>query len=89
MIWAFRSNYGLCGTDRKCPTTGTSQTSRATWLTSNKSQYSLTSSEKAYANAQILPTPSLREFSFQELKTATRNINAHTLLAEGGFWQGL
>jgi len=32
-----------------------------------------------------LPTPNLREFSFQELKTATRNFRPDTLLGEGGF----
>lgn len=69
---------------------GTSQTSQTTSFASSgyvssKSQYSVTSSETAYPNGQILPAPNLREFSFQELKTATRNFKADTLLGEGGF----
>lgn len=83
-------NYEFYGIDWKCPETGTSQTSQTTSLTSSgyvssKSQYSVTSSEAAYPNGQILPAPNLREFSFQELKTATRNFKADTLLGEGGF----
>ncbi|KAI4327834.1 hypothetical protein L6164_020251 [Bauhinia variegata] len=36
-------------------------------------------------NGQILETPNLKVFSFGDLKTATRNFRADTLLGEGGF----
>jgi len=53
---------------------------------SSKSQFSIASStDEAYPNGQILPTPNLREFSFQELKNATKNFKPDTLLGEGGF----
>ncbi|XP_010690221.2 probable serine/threonine-protein kinase PIX13 [Beta vulgaris subsp. vulgaris] len=52
---------------------------------SSKSQFSVSSSDDVYPNGHILPTPNLREFSFQEMKTATRNFKGDTLLGEGGF----
>lgn len=88
--------WGAPAEDDQAPTStgnlspGTSQTSQPTSLASSgyvssKSPFSGTSSEKGYPNGKILPTPNLREFSFQELKTATRNFKADTLLGEGGF----
>lgn len=50
---------------------------------SSKSQFSISSGDEVYPNGQILPAPNLREFSFQELKTATKNFK--DLLGEGGF----
>ena len=41
--------------------------------------------EKLYTNGQFLETPTLREFSFADLETATNNLNLDTLLGEGGF----
>lgn len=52
---------------------------------SGTSQFSVSSGDDVFPNGQILPTPNLREFSFQELKAATRNFRADTLLGEGGF----
>ncbi|XP_057496365.1 probable serine/threonine-protein kinase PIX13 [Actinidia eriantha] len=43
------------------------------------------SEESSYPRGQILPTPNLRIFSFSELKVATRNFRADTVLGEGGF----
>ena len=43
------------------------------------------SEELSYPRGQILPTPNLRIFSFLELKVATRNFRADTVLGEGGF----
>ena len=43
------------------------------------------SEESSYPRGQILPTPNLRIFSFLELKVATRNFRADTVLGEGGF----
>lgn len=36
-------------------------------------------------NGEILPTPDLREYSFAELKNATKNFKSDFVLGEGGF----
>ncbi|GAB2223952.1 hypothetical protein Droror1_Dr00004697 [Drosera rotundifolia] len=41
--------------------------------------------EERDGNGEILETPSLRIFSFSELKSATRNFRLENLLGEGGF----
>ncbi|KAH9608100.1 hypothetical protein KSS87_014646 [Heliosperma pusillum] len=69
---------------------GISQSSRATSVTStsnasSKSQFSASSGDDVSPKGEILPTPDLKEFTFQELKTATRNFKGDTLLGEGGF----
>lgn len=38
-----------------------------------------------YPNGQILDQPNLKEFSFTELKIATKNFRPETLLGQGGF----
>lgn len=45
----------------------------------------MSSGDENYPNGQILPTPNLRIFSFAELKAATKNFRADTVLGEGGF----
>ena len=45
----------------------------------------MASYDENYPNGQILPTPNLRIFSFADLKTATKNFRADTVLGEGGF----
>ncbi|XP_050231964.1 probable serine/threonine-protein kinase PIX13 [Mercurialis annua] len=52
---------------------------------SGESRFSGGSSNGAFPDGQILPTPSLKIFSFAELKAATRNFRADTVLGEGGF----
>ncbi|GLT72902.1 hypothetical protein SLA2020_447970 [Shorea laevis] len=41
--------------------------------------------EELYPNGQILETPNLKEFTFADLKTASRNFKTDSLLGEGGF----
>lgn len=41
--------------------------------------------EEAHLDGQMLPTPNLREFTFQELKAATRSFKSDALIGEGGF----
>ncbi|GAB2279752.1 Probable serine/threonine-protein kinase pix13 [Dionaea muscipula] len=41
--------------------------------------------EEKEANGEIFETPSLRIFSFSELRSATKNFRPETLLGEGGF----
>ncbi|KAE8010733.1 hypothetical protein FH972_007074 [Carpinus fangiana] len=41
--------------------------------------------EELYPNGKILETPNLKEFTFADLKTATRNFKTDSLLGEGGF----
>ncbi|KAK9677438.1 hypothetical protein RND81_11G143000 [Saponaria officinalis] len=73
--------------------TGISQSSRGTSITSitsssntsSKSQFSVSSGDDVSPKGEILPTPNLKEYTFQELKTATRNFKPDTLLGEGGF----
>uniref|UniRef100_A0A5B7AMX7 non-specific serine/threonine protein kinase n=1 Tax=Davidia involucrata TaxID=16924 RepID=A0A5B7AMX7_DAVIN len=53
---------------------------------SGNSRFSAASGgDEAYPNGQILPTPNLRIFTFSELRVATRNFRADTVLGEGGF----
>ncbi|GMH02903.1 hypothetical protein Nepgr_004742 [Nepenthes gracilis] len=52
---------------------------------SGASRFSAESGDAAYPNGQILPTPNLRQFAFQELKTMTKNFRGDMLLGEGGF----
>ncbi|XP_048317689.2 probable serine/threonine-protein kinase PIX13 [Ziziphus jujuba] len=52
---------------------------------SRNSRFSVSSGDENYPNGQILPTPNLRVFSFAELKAATKNFRADTVLGEGGF----
>uniref|UniRef100_A0A803QWZ9 non-specific serine/threonine protein kinase n=2 Tax=Cannabis sativa TaxID=3483 RepID=A0A803QWZ9_CANSA len=71
-------------------TTGLSQTTSNTTSSggstiSRNSRFSVVSYDENYPNGQILPSPNLRTFSFAELKTATKNFRADTVLGEGGF----
>ncbi|KAJ9189430.1 hypothetical protein P3X46_000726 [Hevea brasiliensis] len=52
---------------------------------SGNSKFSGRSSDVAFPNGQILPTPNLRIFSFAELRAATKNFRPDTVLGEGGF----
>lgn len=53
---------------------------------SGNSQFSASSGgEESYRQNQIIPSSSLRVFTFSELKVATRNFKADTILGEGGF----
>lgn len=45
----------------------------------------MSSGSEPYPNGQILPTANLRIFTFAELKAATKNFRADTVLGEGGF----
>ncbi|GMY11096.1 probable serine/threonine-protein kinase PIX13 [Fagus crenata] len=58
---------------------GSSATSSSTF----KSQFS--DLDEIYPDGQILETPNLKEFSFTDLKTATKNFKTDSLLGEGGF----
>lgn len=79
-------------------TTGTSQTSSSSYATSattssgsgnssttTNSKFSVSSGSEPYPNGLILPTANLRIFTFAELKAATKNFRADTVLGEGGF----
>lgn len=65
-------------------TTSNTGTSRGSNLSAN-SHFSAASGDQGYPHGQILPTPKLRIFGFAELKSATRNFRADTVLGEGGF----
>ncbi|XP_059654149.1 probable serine/threonine-protein kinase PIX13 [Cornus florida] len=53
---------------------------------STASEFSAASgNDETFPGGQILPTPNLRIFTFAELKIATRNFRADTVLGEGGF----
>ncbi|XP_041022383.1 probable serine/threonine-protein kinase PIX13 [Juglans microcarpa x Juglans regia] len=73
------------------PTPGTSSSknieSSATSSSTGKSQFSGVSgsADESYPNGKILETPNLKEFSFLDLKTATKNFKTDSLLGEGGF----
>ncbi|XP_025013573.2 probable serine/threonine-protein kinase PIX13 [Ricinus communis] len=60
----------------------------ATSSSAGKSQFSAAVSEMnddANPNGQILEVPNMKEFTFADLKSATKNFRADTLLGEGGF----
>jgi len=64
--------------------------SSATSSSTGKSQFSEAASgsvDEVYPDGKILETPNLKEFSFVDLKTATRNFKTDSLLGEGGFGQ--
>ncbi|KAE9614644.1 hypothetical protein Lal_00036210 [Lupinus albus] len=81
------------GTTSATTTTGTSSTytytSSTTTNTSSSGSGNNSSSgnnnESYHPKGQILPTDSLRIFTFVELKAATRNFRPDTVLGEGGF----
>ncbi|KAE8677860.1 putative serine/threonine-protein kinase Cx32 [Hibiscus syriacus] len=52
---------------------------------SRDSRFSASSGDEAFQNGQILPTPNLRDFSFAELRVATKNFRPDMVLGEGGF----
>ncbi|KAK9690605.1 hypothetical protein RND81_09G140400 [Saponaria officinalis] len=74
---------GVLSSDRSLPSRTTSVTGSSDM--SSKSRFSPLSGYDVSPNGEILPAPNLREFSFQELKTATRNFKGDNLLGEGGF----
>ncbi|GAB2267549.1 Probable serine/threonine-protein kinase pix13 [Dionaea muscipula] len=49
------------------------------------SPFSAGSFNDSCTNGEIFPTPHLREFTFQELKSAAKNFKNDMLLGEGGF----
>jgi hypothetical protein len=62
--------------------------SSATSSSTGKSQFSEAASgsvDEVYPDGKILETPNLKEFSFVDLKTATRNFKTDSVLGEGGF----
>lgn len=64
----------------------TSQTTSSTVSNISKnSQFSATSGDEVFPYGQILPSSNLREFSLAELKAATKNFRAESMLGEGGF----
>lgn len=78
------------------PTPGSSKTTfnsttmdfSVTSSSAGKSQFSAAASEvneDGNTNGQILEAPNLKEFTFADLKSATRNFRSDTLLGEGGF----
>ncbi|KAK9044122.1 hypothetical protein V6N11_072439 [Hibiscus sabdariffa] len=64
--------------------TASTATSRGSNI-SRDSRFSASSGDEAFQNGQILPTPNLRDFSFAELKVATKNFRPDMVLGEGGF----
>ncbi|KAJ7967070.1 Protein kinase [Quillaja saponaria] len=65
--------------------TTSSNTSSGSSNVSRNSRFSASSGDEACPNGQILPTPNSRIFTFAELKVATKNFRADTVLGEGGF----
>ncbi|TKY57554.1 kinase APK1A [Spatholobus suberectus] len=65
--------------------TTTTTTTSGSGNSSINSKFSVSSGDQPYPNGQILPTSNLRIFTFAELKAATRNFRADTVLGEGGF----
>lgn len=67
-------------------TTTTTTTTSSGSGSSSISKFSVRSGDPAAGpGGQILPTSNLRIFTFAELKAATRNFRADTVLGEGGF----
>lgn len=64
---------------------GSSTTSSGTGKSQFSERASCGSVDESYPNGKILELPNLKEFSFADLKTATRNFKTDSLLGEGGF----
>ncbi|KAG4402917.1 hypothetical protein GLYMA_02G311200v4 [Glycine max] len=83
------SSTGTTGTSQAISsisyTTTTTTNSSGSGSSSINSKFSVSSGDQPYPNGQILPTSNLRIFTFAELKAATRNFKADTVLGEGGF----
>ena len=83
------SSTGTTGTSQAISsisyTTTTTTNSSGSGSSSINSKFSVSSGGQPYPNGQILPTSNLRIFTFAELKAATRNFRADTVLGEGGF----
>ena len=64
-----------------------SSSAGVTSSSTGKSQFSEIASEGSYSsvNGRILELANLKFFSFGDLKAATKNFKADTLLGEGGF----
>ncbi|CAL0304019.1 unnamed protein product [Lupinus luteus] len=84
------------GTSTTTTTSGTSSSSSSTYRytssttssgsgNNSSSINSNLSSGNNEAKGQILPTHNMRIFTFAELKSATKNFRADTVLSEGGF----
>ncbi|KAL8161526.1 hypothetical protein V2J09_013015 [Rumex salicifolius] len=77
------------------PTSGSGNTNTSSNGANSRPSNSLLTKDVCISTAQILPTPrtegeilsspSLKSFSFNELKNATKNFRPDTLLGEGGF----
>ncbi|KAA8532066.1 hypothetical protein F0562_006792 [Nyssa sinensis] len=57
----------------------------ATSSSAGHSRFSGTASDETTSTGEILPTPNLREYSFADLKIATRNFKSDMVLGVGGF----
>jgi len=66
-------------------TSTTTTTTSGSVNSSMNSKFSVASGDQPYPTGQILPASNLRIFSFADLKAATRNFRADTVLGEGGF----
>ncbi|KAL4319241.1 hypothetical protein GQ457_18G013890 [Hibiscus cannabinus] len=64
--------------------TASTATSRGSNI-SRDSRFSASSGDEAFQDGHILPTPNLRDFSFAEMKAATKNFRPDMVLGEGGF----
>ncbi|XP_059647367.1 probable serine/threonine-protein kinase PIX13 [Cornus florida] len=88
--WGSPSKSQSTRTTSHLSSAGTSQTTSNTFSSysnvSGNSRFTAGSGgDEPYPTGQILPTPNLRIFTFAELKAATRNFRADTVLGEGGF----
>lgn len=57
----------------------------STSSSTGRSRFSVAGSEDSCLNGEILPAPNLKTYSFNDLKTATRNFKSDTVLGVGGF----
>lgn len=65
--------------------TYTTSNTSTSFIGSDIGQTTRVRGEEEFPNGQILDTANLREFTFEELKAATRNFRADSILGEGGF----
>lgn len=57
----------------------------STSSSTGRSRFSVAGSEDSCLNGEILPIPNLKTYSFNDLKSATRNFKSDTVLGVGGF----
>ena len=73
--------FCLVGSSKIIESSGTSSSNGKSLFSEGASMLSM----EDYPDGKILESPNLKEFTFTDLKTATKNFKSDSVLGEGGF----